>query len=75
MLSKYFNWTRLLKIKNKLHAFMEKKNRDRNVYNVKSDYWRSLQQEWFERGRSRKWYGRLRCVRVDEAIRLIRTER
>ena len=37
MLSKYFNWTRLLKIKNKLHAFMEKKNRERNVYNVKSD--------------------------------------
>ena len=52
-----------------------KKKGDRNVYNVKSDYWRSLQQEWFERGRSRKWYGRLRCVRVDEAIRLIRTER
>ena len=28
---------------------------DRNVYNDKSDYWRLLQQEWFERGRSRKW--------------------
>ena len=46
MLSKYGNWTRLFKIKNKLHAFMEKKKKgDRNVYNVKSDYWRSLQQE------------------------------
>ena len=39
-----------------------KKFADRNVYNDKSDYWRLLQQEWFERGRLRKWYGRLRCV-------------
>ena len=46
----------------KLHAFMEKKMGDRNVFNDKSDYWRFLQQEWFDRGRSRKWYGRFRCV-------------
>ena len=33
-----------------------KKFGDKNVYNDKSDYWRLLQQEWFERGRSKKYH-------------------
>ena len=50
-----------------LHAFMEKKFGDKwfKVWEWRDfDYWRLLQQEWFERGRSRKWHGSLRCVKT-----------